>query len=306
MSSWKLLRSESFVLVRSKALEFAAKHASLPRSPVEREVDKNRVKRLVQILKDGLALPFNWATVEYEGQALRMNGQHSSGAILEVGPDCPESLAFHVDHFKAEDRAGMVSLFRQYDQRWSSRTAADVAGAYQGLEKQLESCNRKVAKLGAEAISWVLRTVDGVEGIPTGDDTYDLLHHANYIRFILWLSGIVNGRKELMRKEVMAAMYKSHDASQAGATKFWREVSFGPDYFTDDTQPAAVLIGELAKAIEDRDFREREFLQPATYYKKAVKAWNAFCADQRISTLKVAKGKGWPEIHRPGEAKEAA
>jgi hypothetical protein len=304
--SWKLSKSETLTLPKAKALEFAAKHAGLPRSPVERDVDPGRVKKLAAILRNGLALPFNWAIVKYDGQAVRMNGQHSSAAIIEVGSELPDSLTFHLDHYEAKERKSMVELFRQFDQRWSSRTGSDIAGAFQGLVPELVNCNRKVGKVAAEAISWVLRTVDGAEGIPTGDDTYDLLHKEQYTPFVLWLNGIINGRKELLRKEVVAAMYKTYDRSQSGATKFWREISFGPDYFTDDMMPGAVLIGELARASEDKDFRDKEFETAATYYKKAVKAWGAFCAGQRIATLKVTKGKGWPDVSGYGEKEEAA
>jgi hypothetical protein len=299
MATWKLVKSESMILARDKALELAAKHANLPRSPVEREFDERRMTKLVTILKNGLAIPFNWATVEYDGQTLRMNGQHSSKALLEVAGDIPDKLGFHFDRFEAPDRNAMVSLFRQYDQRWSGRSARDVAGAYQGLKEELASCNRKISKLAVEAISWTWRSVDGLEGIPTGDDAYQLFHRDDCVPFVLWLNGIINGRKELMRREVVAAMFKTYEVSQSAASSFWREVSFGPDFFTDDSKPAAVLIGELSRAAEERDFREKEFPNLASYYKKAVKAWNAFCAGQHINTLKVTKGKGWPDIAPP-------
>lgn len=305
MSDWKLLKSETQSLTRAKALELAAKHAGMPRSPVEREIDPNRVKKLAAIIRSGLALPFNWATVDYEGQKVRMNGQHSSTAIMEVGSDAPANLTFHIDHYQATSRGGMVELFRQFDQRWSSRSSLDISGAYQGLTPGLEKCNRRLAKKGAEGVSWLLRTVEGSEA-PFGDNTYDLFHDARFTDFFVWVDGIWNGRKELMHPQILAAMCKSYGVSQSGATKFWREVSFGPDFFTDDMAPGAVLIGELSKAIEDRDYRVKEFENPAFYYKKAAKAWNAYCSGQRIASLKVTKQKGWPEFLSHGEQEEAA
>lgn len=302
---WKLVKSESLTLARDKALEFAARHQALPRSPVEREVRPENVKKLVGVLSAGLALPFQWATVEFEGKTVRMNGQHSSAAIAEVGPDLPASLAFHMDRYRADERKDMVELFRQFDQRWSGRSMADIAGAYQGLVPTIANCNRKVTKAAADAICWCIRRVEGGSA-PTGDNAYDILHKQQYESFILWLNGIVNGRKELLRPQTLAAIYRTHEKSETGATKFWREVSFGQDYFTDDMQPGAVLIGELSKALEDRDFRGKEFPNEAVYYKKCVKAWNAFCAGQRIASLKIGKGKEWPDISHYGEQEEAA
>lgn len=306
-TTWRLQKSESRTLSRKEALELAAEHAGLPHSPVERDLDQGRVKKLAAIIREGLALPFNWATVKFDGRNVRMNGQHSSAAIMEVGADLPDKLTFHVDLFEATDRKGMVELFRQFDQRWSSRTSADIAGAYQGLVPELSDCNKKVIKVAAEGLSWCMRMVEGGEA-PTGDDTYDLLHKPNkeFQAFFLWANGIVNARRELLRKEVMAAMYKTHDASQSGASKFWRQVSLGINGFTDDQDPGAVLTSELTKALEDREYREKEFETAAHYYKKCVKAWNAFCVGQRISSLKVAKSKGWPDVLRPGDEQEQA
>jgi hypothetical protein len=284
----------------------ATKHSALPHSPVERHVENSRVAKLVAILQHGEALPFQWADVEYQGSIMRMNGQHSSAAILQVGADLPETLSFHLDHFAADDREGIVDLFRQFDQRWSGRSAADISGAFQGLIPEIVDCNRKLMKVAAEAISWFRRQVEGMENIPTGDDTYQLLHQPAYVPFYLWLNGINNGRRELFKKEVVAAMYATYDASQSGATTFWREVSYGPDFFSDDMQPGAVLIGELSRAMEEREFREKEFIQTALYFKKSIKAWNAFCAGQRISSLKVTKGKGCPVPSRPGDMEDAA
>jgi hypothetical protein len=307
MREWKLIESKTVKANRSKALELASTHAALSESSIERRKDAAHVKKLVQIIRNDVALPFQWATVEFEGKKLRMNGQHSSAAILEVGQEIPDSLAFHIDHYEATSRSGMVELFRQFDQRWSSRNSADIAGAYQALVKEIAECNRKVMKAAAEGISWCLRAVDGEPHVPTGDDVYSLLHGERYLPFLLWLNGIFNYRREILKREVMAAIYKSYDASQSHADLFWRKLAHGPDAFSDDMEPGAVLVNELCRAYEDVEFRDKEFPQLSIYYKKSVKAWNAFCAGQRIATLKVAgKGKGWPEVARPGDPIEDA
>jgi hypothetical protein len=305
-SEWKLLASESQTLPRAKAIELATKHANLSPSPVERKLEPGRVKKLVWVIRHGLHIPFCWATVEWEGKRLRMNGQHSSTAIVEIGSELPDSLSFHVDHYEATSRGGMVELFRQFDQRWSGRTANDIAGAYQGLTPDLADCNRRAMKSAAEAVAWVLKNVEGLEGIPSGDDTYDLFSAERYWPFFRWFDGIYNHRPELLHKQVIAAMYHTYEASQSSATQFWREISFGQEHFTDDSKPGAVLIGELIRAREDRDFKEKEFETISAYYKKSIKAWNAFCNGDRISTLKVAKGKGWPVVSKPGEVESEA
>ena len=305
MPEWRLTKSETVSLPRARALEYAAKHAGLANSPVERELDPKRVHRLEGIIRDGAALPFNWARVVYQGQVYRMNGRNSSTAITNVGVDNPATLAFHMDDYEADTRRGMVDLFRQFDQRWSSRTTAEVAGAFQGLTPGIEKCNRRACKAAAEGLSWYMRTVEGVDA-PKGDDTYDFFHDDRFTDFFRWVDGVWNGRRELLHTQVLGAMYRSHTISQSGASAFWREVSFGPDYFTDDMAPGAVLIGELNRALEDEDYRAKEFENPSFYYRKAAKAWNAYCARQRIASLKVTKAKGWPDFAHPGDQEDAA
>lgn len=292
---WNLKKSETFYQVpRDKALAMAQKHASMSHSPTERPLDKARVKKIVAIIRGGLALPFSWATVWYGGVEYRENGQHSSAAILELGAELPDGLTFHVDTYEADSREGMVSIFRQFDQRWSSRSALDVAGAYSGLNPDLAKCDRRICKAAAEAISWYTISVEGGDA-PKGDRVFDILHMPQYGEFIVWLNAVVNARRELTRKEVIAAMFVTHLRSQSGADKFWREVAFGENFFSDDQQPGAVLISELTRAQDDKEFKDKEFEQSSSFYKKSVKAWNAFCAGDRINSLKVAK-KGWPDV----------
>jgi hypothetical protein len=306
--SFRLIKSESYTLDRKKALEFATKHASLPHSPVERERDPKRVQRLIDILRDGKALPFQWATVLWDGQTVRMNGQHSLQAIVELGQEIPSRLSFHLDQYEADTRSDMIDLFRQFDQRWSGRSSQDIAGAYQGLMTDLVECDRKVMKVAAEGISWCKRTVLD-DPAPTGDDTYDLLQSENLLPFFLWFNGIPNGRKELLKKEIVGAIWQTYERSQSGASKFWKEVSYGPDFFLDDKEPGSVLITELIQATDDEDFRNREFPARSVYYKKAIKAWNAFCAHMKVSTLRIAKAKGgkssWPDVSHYGDTSES-
>src|SRR5262245_9021400 len=109
--SWRLIKSETLILTRVKALELAEKFKAMPKSPVERDIRPKNVAHLIGILRNNQALPFNWATVDYESLKVRMNGQNSSEAITQVGLEIPESLTFHLDHYKADTRSDMIDLF---------------------------------------------------------------------------------------------------------------------------------------------------------------------------------------------------
>ena len=314
--SWRLVKSDSCTLDRNKAIEYAAKHAGLTLSEIERKVDEGRVKKLAEKLRLGIVLPFNWAVVKYQGKLIRMNGHHSSRAIMEVGSEIPAKLSFHMDSFEAETDQDLVSLFRQFDQRWSSRSVLDICGAYMGINPKLLGSKRELMKVAADGISWCKRTVLN-EPAPKGDDTYDLLTDEIYTSFFQFVNTHITPAfsKILMKREIMGAMWQTHEVSQSGASRFWGAVASGPDSFTDDTLPSAVLVREFCQVKEEdgAEFYRKEFMSsPSFYYRKSIKAWNAFCVGQKVQTLKVTRAKGakgpasWPEVSPYNQEEEAA
>jgi hypothetical protein len=239
-----------------------------------------------------------------------MNGQHSSTAIINVGQDVPDKLTFHMDSYQADDRNGMIELFRQFDQRWSSRTSADISGAYQGLVKEIAHCDHALVASAARGICWFKNHVIK-ETYPKGDDVYGILHDPQEIPFLLWINSIANlqgksKRRELLRPEVIGAMCMTYERSQSASDKFWRETSCGPDHFADDQMPCAVLIYELSQAEVDENFKAKEFPGNSAYYNKCIKAWNAFCSNHRITSLKVTNKKTWLDALYPSDEEESA
>lgn len=287
--SWKRVESETIVLNRQKAREFAVKHNGLPHSPTERTLEPDRVKRLQTVLTEGRAISFGWATVQFAGKTYRMNGQHSSRAIIEFEGELPESLVFHLDRFQADSKEGMADLFRQFDARWSSRSKADVSGAYQGLTQDLAACDRAKAKLAVEGVAWYRRTIDKVPA-PGGDDLYILFFEEALHPFIKWADEVLSVKTpEMKRPAVLAAMYATFVKSESGAREFWRAVAI--NNVTDDSAPSAVLSAELVKAKE-----EKKPFAPGECYFKCIKAWNASRGGEKIRSLNVNTKKGLPDI----------
>jgi hypothetical protein len=159
---FRRVRSETLDLTREEAIEAAEAHQSLPQSPTERDLDPKRVKELACRIAAGWWLPCQWATVIFNKTKYRMNGQHSSAAMIEGGEALPDRVAIHLDHFEAPDVQGMGVLFRQFDARFSARSAQDVAGAYQGLVESLKGVGKRKAKFGIEGVAWYLRAIEGL------------------------------------------------------------------------------------------------------------------------------------------------
>jgi hypothetical protein len=296
---WKRTKSEVQILNLQEAKDRALEHYNLPRAPTERNLEPDRVKKLLERLSANEAISFNWSLVFYNGQWYRMNGQHSSKAILDFGGTLvPDELVFHVDSYKATRREGMVNLFQQHDARWSSRSKRDVSGAYQGLTPDVAKCHRERAKLAIDGVVWWRRTVEKIP-VPSGDEQYELFFEDPLHPFIIWSNGVLSIKTpELNSPPVLGAMYATYCKSESGAQEFWTRVANGNN--TDPTHPTAVLAQDLLESREAKKRGEtRKVLRPGIAYGKCVLAWNVFRknGDPRVSRLTVnVKEKGFPEI----------
>ncbi len=291
VQAWKRVETETVVLGGEKARQFAEKHCNLPHSPTERPLAKKRVEMLQQRIAQGAAIPFFWAVVSFEGATYRMNGQHSSHAIHEFPGHVPEDLAFHCDKYAAKNAEGMGHLFRQFDARWSSRSKGDVAGAYQGLMKEIAACDRKHAKFAIEGVIWHRREIDH---LPTGsgDDAYILLLNPVYSPFIKWIDEILAKKAtELRYQGVIAAMYACFLKSESASRDFWLTVAM--NNLSDASEPAALLSHELQESDEAKDAKDR--LRVGELYGKSIVAWNAFRDKQKLPALRVNPKKALPE-----------
>lgn len=264
--------------------ELARRFRDMEPSPTERDLNAGRLKYLRAQADAGLLIPFNWATATLNGRTVRMNGQHSSAMLcdlIEAGA-FPEGLRVHLDEYEVDGPDGLALLFRQFDSRKSGRTAADVAGAYQGLHPQLQDVNKAVAKLGVEGIVWQRKHVEGLP-VDGGDDVYSLFGNEQYHPFLRWLNDVFSIKTpELRKQQVVSAMFATWEANRDEAKKFWDQVARGGIEY-EDTAPSTVLDNWLKAA---KDGTLKEDLKPAQYYQGCVYAWNAYREEKAIKDIK--------------------
>jgi hypothetical protein len=181
---FRRIRSRTMPLTPALAQEF---HDMEP-SPTERDLSIRRVKHLAEKIKAGLAVSFMWASAKLGSKVLRMNGNHSSTALVEL-EHFPEGLMAHIDEYEVDDTWGLALLFRQFDDKASSRTPKDICGAYQGLFPNLKIVPKDTAKLAVEGISWFRREISNPEGMrtPKGDDVGTLFGETPRHPFILFM-----------------------------------------------------------------------------------------------------------------------
>jgi hypothetical protein len=279
--SFKLVKSESLPLTR----ELAAQHLNTPSSPTERDLDPSRVSYLASQAEAKKLVAFNWAIAKLGKETYRMNGLHSSTMLTKVNGAFPTDLIVHLDEYEVDSMSDMASLFRQFDSRKSARSAADIAGAYQGLHPVLASVGRSTAKLAAEGIAWYLKFIAGAPA-SKGDDRYDILDNTQYHPFIVWLGTLYTIKTpELRTPAIVAAIYAIWIANQVAGhvdcKLFWEEVARGGSEFEEE-DPTTVLDDWL-KLVKTRDGAQK--IVPLQVYAGCVYAWNAYRAGKPIKGI---------------------
>jgi hypothetical protein len=264
---FRLVKSETVPLT----LGIAQRMREMKPSPTEREYNAKRVEYLMDRIRNGTFICPSWAVARFEGEEVRMNGQHSSIALCEES-DFAQDLSVHIDTYQVDDGSGLAQLFRQFDARHSSRSSVDVCGAYKGLYSELNSVTAAKAKKCADAISWYQRTVLGVS-TPSGDNVGELLSNESHHDFILWMAPLLTSKtRELQNTYVLAAVYASFLANRHGAKEFWPHVASGD--FIDPDSPASILSTTLIRAMDESDRKKK--LKAGQWYGVTVKGWNAW------------------------------
>jgi hypothetical protein len=267
LAPFRTAKSETVHLTR----ELVKKMRALPPSPTERELDVRRKEYLLARLREGTFHSLLWVTGEVDGVVYRVNGQHSSAMLLELGDEeFPKDLTVHTDHLICNGMAGLVMAFRQYDNRASARKPLDIAGAYQGIEGDLGSVPRWLGKLGIEGIVWYEKFV-ARHDVPTGDDVYSQFAAQENHAFLLWLATVFQGRVNgVTIPPVIAAIWATYRADPESANLFWSDIRDQGREFEAE-HPTSTLWDWL-----DRLHRKEMVVKPLQKYQGVIYGWNAY------------------------------
>jgi hypothetical protein len=293
------VRDPGFKLMKSSTLpltpELVARINGMTPSPTERLRDDKRMEHLRAKAALNLLVPFQWATAKFDGVDFRMNGQHSSAVLLEMGDNLPSGLKVHLDEYTVKNKHALAILFRQFDDRKSGRTPADVAGAHQNVEEALRDVKRYVAKLAAESVTWYRKEYEKLTP-RGGDDRYTLFEDPAIAEFIVWLDDKVLGIKtpELEKTAVIAALYGTYLANQDVAKEFWIETSRGGDRH-NDTDPALQLDTWLKGTVTDKELARE--LGPKNYFQACIHCWNASRQGKPVTSMRYDHKKGLTRIY---------
>ena len=290
---FRLLTSEVKDLTEDEVVQFR----TYPATSTERELKDGRITHLDQKVEMGLAVTFHWVTAavkELKDQVRRLNGQHSSIMLQKrmAAGKFPKGLKVFREHYEVDDGNGLALLFRQFDDRASSRQPIDVSGVYQGLHPQLAVVNRKIGKLAIDGYTWYQRNVEKVP-TPIGDDSYSAFNDSGLFPYILWLNDLFAVKsKEMQFPAIVAAIVGTYMRSEAAARTFWQEVVTLADG-DDDPTPQNTLSNWLLTIKADKIDRP----DPAHLYQGCIYAWNAYRDGRSIAAINDNIKKNLLTIH---------
>lgn len=276
---FKLISSETVPLTN----EIVQKFLDMQPSPTERTLDIKRVKHLKDKAEAGYLVPFNWSCAKVNGKIVRMNGQHSSVMLNDLDDNLPKGLKVHLDTYEVDDTDGLALLFRQFDDRKSSRSPLDVSGAYQGLEKDLDNVPRASAQVAVQGVTWFRRSIEGFP-VKSGDDIYDAFHQKALHKYIKYVGRLLTSKtRELKRVQILSALYATHSANEKVSVEFWNTVAKGGDEYSPES-PTTVLAKWLQNAF-DKEMKKAP--KAAEYYNACIYAWNAYRANRDIRMINI-------------------
>jgi hypothetical protein len=285
---FKLIKSESKPLTQELAKQFSTMEISV----AERPVNQTRLKHLRQKAEEGLLVSFNWSKAKLDDKYIRINGQHSSTVLSEMNGSFPQGLIVHLDEYEVDSNEDLAKLFRQFDDRKSSRSIGDIAGVYQSIHPELNGIPKPIAKLGIEGYAWYRRSLAGIYH-PAGDDIYVQFANEGVQSFLIWLETILTAKAlELRNKEVVAAMFQSWYMNKEVAQQFWTDVA-SDGVGLDDESPELVL-GTWLKLAKEKELKDT--LKPGQVYQGSAYAWHAMRNGKTIKEIKYDIKKGLNEI----------
>lgn len=269
--------------------ELAREHAALPKVKGDRRITRKRLEEIRDKVRSRLFHSPTWAVATCKGQRHRMNGGHTSTALAMMNGEFPVGLSVTILQFECDTEDDLVTLFDQFDARWSVRTHNDSLRVHASVHESLDNISTTAINRCVSGISYAVSN-DGKDRL-SPDAQKTLLNQ--YADFVVWAKEFV-GIRRMSRCGVVAAMFATWSRSPALATGFWLMVR--DQNHPDPRHPTRTL----GKFLEQSTFDTHN---PATgmrwdtraFYVKGVHAWNA-CQAGRHTDLKYHPVAGWPKV----------
>jgi len=253
----------------------------------ERPYNKKRMEDLKKKIEEGKAILFNWscAYVVSDDELYRVNGQHSSHAILNIDK-FPRGLKAVITEYACDTKDDLADLFAQFDPRSSSRTPADNIRAAQAARPKLQCLKPTIVNTIATGILIAGRNGKETRFSQADQKVAVVRDNEGFIEFFadIYTGGDkIADAKHLYKAAVAAVMYKTWCKDKVAADEFWTDVRDGVELKKSD--PAYVACNYLLTANLSRIGGSGKKVTAFEIYCRLIRAWNAFRKGDKITRL---------------------
>lgn len=211
------------------SLAFAKRHRDRQAVRGDKPLRQKQVDSLYAALEGDAFAPSNtWAVADClaDGQCYRVNGKHSSTAIVRFAEDYPERPlpTVQFQEYECDTIEDVVSLYETFDRLDAAKRAPDIIGEYQAAHPKLKTIPNKIVTEALSALSW-LEYGDDFTKKGTIKERFVLVKEK--AEFCKWLHELKTGKKGrnlISRLGVTAAIYLTWEADKDEAAKFWQLV----------------------------------------------------------------------------------
>lgn len=253
-------------LTRELALEFS----TMPCTKGERPIRKDRVEELRGHIECGSFHSPDWASGYLNGVRYRVNGQHSSLALIESNGSFPTGLKANIKDFVVDTEEDLGVLFTYFDNQNGARTSRDVLRALlAGSSEYPDAVTEKVGSaMHFAQCSFETKATAVLRNAM-------LRMHPTFIDFAYEFVG----HRQMGKVAVIAAMYKTWKKSPVGADEFWHLVrSEAHPSPNNATRVLLRVLRDVPKS-NTRHSRDKEV------YAKSINAWNNWRRGIEITRL---------------------
>lgn len=270
----------------------------------ERPLRQRHVNYLAEQMERGSFLPEQVTIVVCElpdGRMVRMNGQHTSWAILEFKDE--EAKAYEVNFmtYEADTEEDMRRLYASLD-RGTPRTQDHVVRSYLVGSEHFGGLNGREIKMLSGGFAWYYWPMSHDRGKHGGDDIAVLLS-TDYLDLALRVAEVVKGLDKkrdahLYRVAVIGAIFATVLKAPKIAAEFWARVAdgLGLDSAQDPRYKLREFLISTAVRSQSGVSAGKRAVPGEDMYRACIAAWNAHRANKLVQHFKPSAMTARPKV----------
>ena len=249
--------------------DLASQFASMERWSGERPLKPRRVSELKNKIERGLFHSPEWAVAFLNGKQYRMNGQHSSHALVESNGSFPNNLVVKIEEFSVDSENELGELFAQFDT--GGRSSNDITGAGTILLKDIPIRARTALASG------MFYALSDFSKNGTAEQRVSAIHSDH--EFARWAASNMTA-PHIARVPVFAAAFMMWRANQSACREFWRLVA-------SEEYPAPFhATRTVARELRDLRSKRKSTSAAKEVCGRCVSGWNAWREGREVRYTK--------------------